>query len=203
MSSNQGNVPSNTAFWERKQFSNLDYYSVFTLVYNEQKNGFTHLYTFYPRIYLTQSDRYFSPSPILRDITEQRIYRHRELNGRELEFYGQDHEGFTSYVLNYQPSLGKRYIATAFTTELKPVRVKFETLFINNSGQQIRTGQLLRADFNMRINAAYRGVPLDIQGEPMTGNYLKITTYFAAGEKQKQTNIVTSVRGLLRNATNP
>ena len=201
--SNQGNVPTDTAFWERKQFSNLDYYSVFTLVYNEQKNGFTHLYTFYPRIYLTQSDRYFSPSPILRDITEQRIYRHRELNGRELEFYGQDHEGFTSYVLNYQPSLGKRYIATAFTTELKPVRVKFETLFINNSGQQIRTGQLLRADFNMRINAAYRGVPLDIQGEPMTGNYLKITTYFAAGEKQKQTNIVTSVRGLLRNATNP
>jgi hypothetical protein len=203
VNSNQGNVPSNTAVWERKQFSDLDYYSLFTLVYNEQKNGFTHLYTFYPRIYFTQSDRYFSPSPILRDITEQRIYRHRELNGRELEFYGQDHEGFTSYVLNYQPSLGKRYIATAFTTELKPVRVKFETLFINNSGQQIRTGQLLRADFNMRINAAYRGVPLDSQGEPMTGNYLKITTYFAAGEKQKQTNIVTSVRGLLRNATNP
>jgi hypothetical protein len=199
----QGNLPTDTAFWERKQFSDLDYYSVFTLVYNEQKNGFTHLYTFYPRIYLTQSDRYFSPSPIIKDVTEQRIFRHRELNSRELEFYGQDHEGFTSYVLNYQPSLGKRYIATAFTTELKPVRVKFETLFINNSGQQIRTGQLLRADFNMRINAAYRGVPLDTQGEPMTGNYLKITTYFAAGEKQKQTNIVTSVRGLLRNATNP
>jgi hypothetical protein len=197
-----GIVPDTASnIWQRKEFSDTNYYSLFTLVYNEQKNGFTHLYTFYPRIYFTQSDRYFSPSPIFSN--EDKVYRHRELNGRELNFYGEDHVGFTSYVLNYQPSLGKRYIATAFTTELKPVRVKFETLFINNSGQQIRTGELLRADFNMRINAAYRGVPLDTQGEPMTGNYLKITTYFAAGEKQKQTNIVTSVRGLLRNATNP
>ena len=200
------------AYWEAISLDNLDYYNVYTIAFNEQKNSFTHRYTFYPRIYHTQNNRYFSQSPIdFPEISSLPIYRHRDKDAREITFYGQANEGYTEYIINYMSRTVKKFIAHAQTALLKPKRVEFETQFISQNGIDNRKTYLDRADFTMRENQAFSNIKnnLDSQGRndqptaPLTGLWLKIRTFFAANEKQKINDTTVVIRTGQRNVENP
>ena len=210
--SEEANTPGTTggaAYWEAISLEDLDYYNTYTMVFNEQKNSFTHRYTFYPKIYHTQNNRYFSPNPI--DSQSRTIYRHRDKQVGELMFYGVPNEGYTEYIINYMSRTVKKFIAHAQTALLKPKRVEFETQFISQNGIDNRKTYLDRADFTMRENQAFSNIKnnLDSQGRndqttaPMTGLWLKIRTFFAANEKQKINDTTVVIRTGQRNVENP
>jgi hypothetical protein len=206
------NVPGGSGgnvYWELIPMDNQDYYNVYTIVFNEQKNSFTHRYTFYPRIYHTQNNRYFSPSPFT--IDSNKIYRHRDKNANEITFYERANVGYTEYIINYMSRTVKKFIAHAQTALLKPKRVEFETQFISQNGIDNRKTYLDREDFTMRENQAFSNIKnnLDSQGRndqptaPMTGLWLKIRTFFAANEKQKINDTTVVIRTGQRNVENP
>jgi len=196
-------------YWEMISLDNLEYYNTYTVVFNEMKNSFTHRYTFYPKIYHTQNNRYFSPSPYI--IESNNIYRHRDKQVGELMFYGRENVGFTEYIINYMSRTVKKFIAHAQTALLKPKRVEFETQFISQNGIDNRKTYLDREDFTMRENQAFSNIKnnLDSQGRndqptaPMTGLWLKIRTFFAANEKQKINDTTVVIRTGQRNVENP
>jgi len=210
--SDEANTPGTlggAAYWEAISLEDLDYYNVYTIVFNEQKNSFTHRYTFYPKIYHTQNNRYFSPNPITSQ--SRTIFRHRDKQVGELMFYGVANEGFTEYIINYMSRTVKKFIAHAQTALLKPIRVEFETQFISENGIDNRKTYLDREDFTMRENQAFSTIKnnLDSQGRndqptaPMTGLWLKIRTFFAANEKQKINDTTVAIRTGQRNVENP
>jgi hypothetical protein len=210
--SDEDNTPGTSggeAYWEAISLEDLDYYNTYTIVFNEQKNSFTHRYTFYPKIYHTQNNRYFSPDPT--DSQSRAIYRHRDKDANEITFYGVANEGFTEYIINYMSRTVKKFIAHAQTALLKPKRVEFETQFISQNGIDNRKTYLDRADFTMRENQAFSNIKnnLDSQGRndqptaPMTGLWLKIRTFFAANEKQKINDTTVVIRTGQRNVENP
>jgi hypothetical protein len=210
--SDEANTPGTlggAAYWEAISLEDLDYYNTYTIVFNEQKNSFTHRYTFYPKIYHTQNNRYFSPNPITSQ--SRTIFRHRDKQVGELMFYGVANEGFTEYIINYMSRTVKKFIAHAQTALLKPIRVEFETQFISENGIDNRKTYLDREDFTMRENQAFSTIKnnLDSQGRndqptaPMTGLWLKIRTFFAANEKQKINDTTVVIRTGQRNVENP
>lgn len=197
-------------YWTAIKFDDVEYYSLWTLVFNEKKNAFTHFYTFYPRIYHTQNNRYFSPNPY--DGSESDIFRHREIKGRELNFYGADHVGFTEYVINYAKTVVKKFVALGSNSLLTPIRYEVDTQFISRNGIDNRTTYMTREeDVDMRENAALTTIKnnLDPQGRndqdtaPMRGLWGKFRTYFKAGEKQKINETTVAIRIGQRNTTNP
>ena len=211
-SAQNGNMPGTSggaAYWEAISLEDLNYYNTYTVVFNEQKNSFTHRYTFYPKIYHTQNNRYFSPDPT--DSQSRAIYRHRDKKVGELMFYGVPNVGFTEYIINYMSRTVKKFIAHAQTALLKPKRVEFETQFISQNGIDNRKTYLDREDFTMRENQAFSNIKnnLDSQGRnnqptaPMTGLWLKIRTFFAANEKQKINDTTVVIRTGQRNVENP
>jgi hypothetical protein len=210
--SDEDNTPGTLggeAYWEAISLEDLDYYNTYTIVFNEQKNSFTHRYTFYPKIYHTQNNRYFSPDPT--DSQSRAIYRHRDKDANEITFYGVANEGYTEYIINYMSRTVKKFIAHAQTALLKPKRVEFETQFISENGIDNRKTYLDREDFTMRENQAFSTIKnnLDSQGRndqptaPMTGLWLKIRTFFAANEKQKINDTTVVIRTGQRNVENP
>ena len=205
---NIGSVPSDLKFWERIPFSNNEYYNVWTLVFNEKKNAFTHHYTFYPKIYHTLNNRYFSPSPVS---TEQNIvYRHRELKGQQITYYGVGHTGYTEYVINYVGQVMKKFVALGWSALRSPLRAEVDTQYITNDGIQDRTTFMERSAIDMRENAAKVGVrnnvvngQSDVDSAPMRGLWAKIRTFFNSGENQKINDTTVVVRMGERNVLNP
>jgi hypothetical protein len=193
--------------WQRIEITNTSYYSVWTLCFNEQANKFTHYHTFYPRIYTTHFDHYFSPNPKLG--LEGELYAHRD--GEILVFYGDEHEGYSEYVINNEPALTKKFVSIAYNSLLKPYKVELNTQFISEQGIENRLTMLDRSEFVMRENVAFSPIKntLDAQGRnnqrtaPMKGLYLKIKTFFKAREFQKINDIFVPVRIGQRNVKNP
>ncbi len=210
---NTGVLPTSEGaeqYWLRINFKNNEYYSLWTLVFNEKKNGFTHRYTFFPRIYHNQNKRYFAPSPL--EGSESDVYRFRDKNARILNFFGEDHVGYTEYVINYMKTVVKKFVALGSNALITPPRYEVDTQFISRNGIDNRTTYMTREeDLDMRENSALTTIKnnLDAQGRnnqdtaPMRGLWAKIRTYFRAGEEQKINDTVVAIRMGQRNTTNP
>jgi hypothetical protein len=197
--------------WERIPFTNNQYYNVWTAVINEKKNALTHFYTFYPKIYHKQDNRYFSPSPY--EGEENDIYRHRDLEANFITFYGREHEGYTEYVINPYSNINKKFNALGYSALLKPYKIELFSQFISESGIQNRQTFMLRdteGDMEMRENIVFVSVKnnLDELGrpdqytEPMRGLFARLRTYFKANEKQKINRVVVNYRMGQKNALN-
>lgn len=195
------------AYWERKYFSDFNYYSVWTLAFNEARNRFTHFQTFYPKIYANHFDRYFSPSPY--DGESNRFFLMRD--SEPLVFYDRENEGYSEYVINQDNSVTKKFVSIAFNSYFKPFKVELKTQFISENGIEDRVTTLDRSEFTMRENIAFSTIKntLDSQGRnnqrtaPMKGLWLRIKTFFKAREYQKINDIFVPVRTGQRNIKNP
>lgn len=194
-------------FWEKKDFSDTNYYSLWTLCFNEQVNRFTHFCTFYPRIYTTHFDRFFSPNP--KDGLSGELNLHRE--GPELVFYGDEHEGFTEYVINYQEFAPKIFVAMAYNAILAPFKVVARTLYSSPNYTQDRVTEMVRDEFTFRENSWRTPIKRskNDQGETnkdterIVGFWLRIKTFFKAREKQKINDIFVATRIGQKTPKNP
>ena len=193
--------------WERIPFDDIDYYSVFTLCFNEARNRFTHFQTFFPKIYATHFDRYFSPKPHTDE--SNKFYLMRQ--GEPLVFYDEEHEGYTEYVINQEPAMLKKFVSIAYNALLKPLRAEFKTQFVSEEGIEERVTTLDRSEFKIRENIVYSTIKntLDENGQnnqrtaPMKGLWLRIKTFFKARENQKINDIFVPIRMGQRNVKNP
>lgn len=198
------------AWWRRVSIDEFDYYSVFTIVFNEKYNRFQQRYSYYPKIYSTQNNRFFSPNPETGKQGRGYLYR----AGDPLVYFDIEHEGFIQPILNYSSSVMKKFIALAISAIIKPPKVTVETQFISESGIDNRKTEMLRdsgKQITMRENTVFVPIRnnLNIQGQtnkrtaPMKGLWAKITIYFKAREFQKINRIFAGVRTGQRNSQNP
>ena len=191
--------------WRKVDFRESKFYNVWTLVFSEKKDGFTEFYTFYPKIYFQQNERYFSSNPA----NEGEIWQHRL--GEPLVYYGQEHEGFKTYVINFAKNLNKKFSAIGIVSLLKPFKIIFESLFIKESGQEVRVTRLDRDEFRFQNTVNYSPIKntLDNNGSnsgdtpDIRGIYLKIKFFFKAREKQKVNDIDVYTRITKRNQNKP
>lgn len=209
---NSSHIPlDNPKWWTLISFSNHEYYNVWTVVFNEMKNAFTHRYTWFPKIYLFLDNRYFSPSPY--DSEGSDIYRHRDELANTLTFYGREEEGFTEYVFNPYASINKKFNALGYVARLKPFKVEVQSQFISQSGIEDRITFMLRdtdGDMEMRENNVLIPIKnnLDSNGSPdedtapMRGLYALIRTYFKANENQNINDITVNYRMGYNNVQN-
>lgn len=194
-------------YWERKEFSDGNYYSVWTLAFNEARNRFTHFQTFYPKIYANHFDRYFSPSPFEGESNRFFLMRDSE----PLVFYDRDNEGYSEYVINQENNILKKFVSIAYNSVIKPFKVELKTLFISEQGAEERVTVLNRDEFKVRENITYSTIKnsLDSNGQtnqrtaPMKGLWLKIKTFYKARENQKINDIFVPIRTGQRNIKNP
>ena len=175
---------------QKIEFSDINYYSVFTIAFNEARNRFTHFQTFYPKIYANHFDRYFSPNPYEEASNEFYLMR----DGEPLVFYNEEHEGYTEYVINQEPSILKKFVALGYNSIYKPYKVEMRTQFISEEGIDDRYTYLNRDEFRMRENIAFSTIKNSVNEEgetdkrsaPMKGLWLKLKTFFKAREYQKK-----------------
>lgn len=194
-------------YWERKEFSDGNYYSVWTLAFNEARNRFIHFQTFYPKIYANHFDRYFSPSPFEGESNRFFLMRDSE----PLVFYDRDNEGYSEYVINQENNILKKFVSIAYNSVIKPFKVELKTLFISEQGAEERVTVLNRDEFKVRENITYSTIKnsLDSNGQtnqrtaPMKGLWLKIKTFYKARENQKINDIFVPIRTGQRNIKNP
>jgi hypothetical protein len=199
--------PGAELFWRKIEFDDINYYSVFTIAFNEARNRFTHFQTFYPKIYATHFDRYFSPKP--HDGESNKFYLMRQ--GEPLVFYDEEHEGYTEYVINQEPSILKKFVALGYNSTFKPYKVEMRTQFISEEGIDDRYTFLNRDEFRMRENIAFSTIKnsvnqageTDKRSAPMKGLWLKLKTFFKAREYQKINDIFVPIRTGQRNVKNP
>lgn len=199
--------PGAELFWRKIEFDDINYYSVFTIAFNEARNRFTHFQTFYPKIYATHFDRYFSPKP--HDGESNKFYLMRQ--GEPLVFYDEEHEGYTEYVINQEPSILKKFVALGYNSTYKPYKVEMRTQFISEEGIDDRYTFLNRDEFRMRENIAFSTIKnsvnqageTDKRSAPMKGLWLKLKTFFKAREYQKINDIFVPIRTGQRNVKNP
>lgn len=204
---NEPGTITGEAFWSKKDFSDTNYYSLWTLCFNEQVNRFTHFCTFYPRIYTNHFDRFFSPNP--KDGLSGELNLHRE--GPELVFYGDEHEGFTEYVINYQEFAPKIFVAMAYNAILAPFKVVARTLYSSPNYTQDRVTEMVRDEFTFRENSWRAPIKRskNDQGETnkdterIVGFWLRIKTFFKAREKQKINDIFVATRIGQKTPKNP
>jgi len=113
--------------WQHIPHSNPTYYNEFTIVYSEDKNGFTTFYTPKPKIYLPYKDRYLSPRPIS---TESEVYEHGF--GVECVWYDdginplQD-VAYIEGIVNYNPEIVKTAEAVSIDAYTQPYLVEVRT----------------------------------------------------------------------------
>jgi hypothetical protein len=199
--------PLANRFWQKIEFSDINYYSVFTIAFNEARNRFTHFQTFYPKIYANHFDRYFSPNPY--EGESNKFYLMRQ--GEPLVFYDEEHEGYTEYVINQEPSILKKFVALGYNSIYKPYKVEMRTQFISEEGIDDRYTYLNRDEFRMRENIAFSTIKNSVNEEgetdkrsaPMKGLWLKLKTFFKAREYQKINDIFVPIRTGQRNVKNP
>ena len=186
-----------TDLWERIPFENPDFYSVWTLVFSELKNAFTHRVGIYPKIYHTHQEHLFQPNP---DI-ENEITRFG--TGEELVFFGEEQEGFSKRVINDIRAIAKKYIAVQFSADFKPLRMEFEATY--RSEDNLQGVELLSVvnqnEMEMQQNMIKCQVTNDFDGNTslndlsgIRGIFATIKTFYQPRVKQRLRQIFVKLR---------
>jgi hypothetical protein len=108
-------------YWDIIPHNNNDYYNEFTIVFSEDKNGFTTFYSPKPKIYMTFKDGYLTPYPVSED--GQNIYENDR--GSQCEWYDGNllDNAYIEGVINYNPELIKTAEAISIDANTTPYRV--------------------------------------------------------------------------------
>ena len=97
-----------------------DYFSIWSIVYSEIKNGFDGFVTFAPRIYSEYANTFLSAKP---GPDQSRLFEHNQ--GTWMTWYGSAYNGYWHGVLNYDPEETKSYYGIRIKSEIVPFRVEF------------------------------------------------------------------------------
>lgn len=86
----------------------------YTLVYDEAKNGFICFHSYYPNLYLSYNNGFFSVNPSATNT----VWLHD--TGAEASYYGTAVDPTIEMVMNYEPNIIKIFEATQAATEKAP-----------------------------------------------------------------------------------
>lgn len=204
---NQPGTALGNQYWEKISLKNPDFYSVWSLCFDEQINRFTEENEYFPKIYSNHFDRLFSQNPYAGEAKQHCLHR----EGEPLVFYGREHEGHTEYVINMEEDLNKKFVSIRYSSLYAPYKSEFRTQFISYLGIDNRFTRLVESEFTPRENGFYSPIRMTLndQGQnnrrtsDMRGVWLRVKTFFKARQFQKINNIFVAVRAGQRNVKNP
>jgi hypothetical protein len=164
------------------------YYSIFTLVYDEVKNGFICFQSAWPNIMTTRGNTIYTSKPN----EQNKIYVHNA--GNYNTFYDTEYNGHIEGVVNIDPNLSKTFEAMQVVSETTPDRVDF--------GTRDHVSFLTSAEFEELEDFYYAPVKNDstVSGvnssdtSRLWGRYLKVKLRFAPNLFQKLINYVVKYR---------
>jgi hypothetical protein len=157
------NPTTTTGYWEVIPTSDGDYYSIFTILYNEKLNAFTTERTVLPKRYFQYNNQLMVPSPYS---AWGKVYEMN--NGTDNTYFdGIEGEFFVQLVSNKIQNTSKRYISIGLNTgeDLQDFpTVDFETKLQSSTS----------TDFEQKNGNIWVAVEADANGEPLIGEYMKV-----------------------------
>lgn len=178
-----------TTYWNQVSVStNPELFTLFTVVYDEIKNGFISFHSYYPNIYMPFLNTFYSTKPT----DEKLVYVHDR--GDEMNYYGTANNGNITSVMNYDLNLSKNFEAIQVVSGTNPYRVDFTT--------RDHVSFLTQAEFEELEDYFYAPVKNDSTGTGVNsadsgrlwGRFLKIKFTFLGGAAQKLLNYVVKYR---------
>jgi hypothetical protein len=164
------------------------YYKIFTLVYDEVKNGFTCFHTAWPNILATRGNTIYTSKPD----EQNKIYVHN--TGNYNTFYDVQYYGHIEGVVNIDPNMSKTFSALQVVSDTTPDRLDFTT--------RDHVSFLTNTEFEELEDFYYAPIKNDstITGinsgdtSRLWGRYIKIKFRFAPNLFQKLINYVIKYR---------
>lgn len=195
-------VPSESlGAWTHVPHSDINYYNEFTIVYSEDKNGFTTFESPMPKIYLPYKDRYLSPRPIE---PQSLLYEHGF--GPPCVWYALDssnpvsdptalrENAYIEGVVNYNPEIVKTAEALSIDCEIVPLRVEVKS---KNHSTFMGASDFVLAETMYRSpvkNDASGGESPDGDTSRVYGRWLSVKFIMEYGIRQRMRSFVAKVR---------
>ena len=112
-------------YWKLADKDDPEYYTVFTLAFNELSNGFSTFYSHLPKTYLKWKNKFLSSHPTERS----EIYEHRYGYDKWYEYDGvwKESEPFLEGVVNPFPDQSKKFVAIQALSDNVPDRIELKT----------------------------------------------------------------------------
>lgn len=204
------NQPSNEPFvgidwqqyWDKIDYNDSNYYSIFTICFNEITNGFRCFYGHLPKTYLKWQNTFLSSHPTKRNL----IFEHRK--GEYTTWYGVQNaspiiqpkieDAYFESVVNDVPEQNVRAVAVSYLSEKAPDRVEYRTdrhYTWDTSSEFEKNDDSFFAP--IRDDASVNGSP-DLDGEPLSGSYVRIKFIFFGGAYNKLSSMVVKMFDRLR-----
>jgi hypothetical protein len=183
--------------WEQIEYDNEEYYTWFTLAFNEMTNGFSSFYSHHPKIYFPWRNKFLSAHPT----EENKIYEHRR--GEYTTWYKTEagelsEDAYIEGVVNYMPESSKKFVATQVISDEEPYRMEFET---KRHKSHLVEGDFDDHDDHWRSpikNDTTGGNAPDADTESLTGDYIKVKFFIEKKVYNRLYNFVIKVRERLR-----
>jgi hypothetical protein len=183
--------------WEQIEYDNEEYYTWFTLAFNEMTNGFSSFYSHHPKIYFPWRNKFLSAHPT----KENKIYEHRR--GEYTTWYKTEagelsEDAYIEGVVNYMPESSKKFVATQVISDEEPYRMEFET---KRHKSHLVEGDFDDHDDHWRSpikNDTTGGNAPDADTESLTGDYIKVKFFIEKKVYNRLYNFVIKVRERLR-----
>lgn len=178
-----------TTYWNQLSVTtHPQYFTLFTLVFDELKNGFISFHSYYPNIYMPFLNTFYSTKPD----AENQIWVHDK--GDEMNYYGTGFNGNITSVMNYDLNLSKNFEAVQVVTGTTPFRLDFST--------RDHVSFLTQGEFEELEDYYYAPIKNDStlsgvnsgDSSRLWGRYLKIKFTFLAGGAQKLLNYIIKYR---------
>ena len=183
--------------WEQISYEDEEYYTWFTLAFNEMTNGFSSFYSHHPKIYFPWRNKFLSAHPT----EENKIYEHRR--GEYTTWYKTEagelsEDAYIEGVVNYMPESSKKFVATQVISDEEPYRMEFET---KRHKSHLVEGDFDDHDDHWRSpikNDTTGGNAPDADTESLTGDYIKVKFFIEKKVYNRLYNFVIKVRERLR-----
>ena len=183
--------------WEQIDYDDEEYYTWFTLAFNEMTNGFSSFYSHHPKIYFPWRNKFLSAHPT----EENKIYEHRR--GEYTTWYNSEsgelsEDAYIEGVVNYMPESSKKFVATQVISDNEPDRMEFET---KRHKTWLEKGEFDDHDDHWRSpikNDASVSNDPDGDTESLTGDYVKVKFFITKKLYNRLYNFVIKVRERLR-----
>jgi len=183
--------------WEQIDYDDENYYTWFTLAFNEMTNGFSSFYSHHPKIYFPWRNKFLSAHPT----EENKIYEHRK--GEYTTWYKTEagelsEDAYIEGVVNYMPESSKKFVATQVISDEEPYRMEFET--------KRHKSHLVEGDFDDHDDHWRSPIKNDTTGgnapeadtQSLTGDYIKVKFFIEKKIYNRLYNFVIKVRERLR-----
>ena len=183
--------------WEQIPYEDEEYYTWFTLAFNEMTNGFSSFYSHHPKIYFPWRNKFLSAHPT----EENKIYEHRR--GEYTTWYNTEagelsEDAYIEGVVNYMPESSKKFVATQVISDNEPDRMEFKT---KRHETWLEQGEFDDHDDHWRSpiknDASVSNNP-NGDTESLTGDFIKVKFFITKKLYNRLYNFVIKVRERLR-----